>query len=56
MEEAEVGGLILHPCGDFALSKERFELYRLGLLPLRCHTCGLQKPNIMKEAQDEQTR
>lgn len=52
MEEEAV---VAHSCpaGDFVLSWERFGLYRLGLYPLRCHVCGLQKPNIMKEEQGE---
>lgn len=49
MEEAK--SVIQHKCADFVLTPSKFELYQLGLYPLRCRVCGLQKPNIIAEEQ-----
>lgn len=49
--EEEVSVIVEHRCGDFVLSASRYELYQLGIYPLRCRVCGLQKPNIIAEHQ-----
>lgn len=45
--------IIRYECADFVLTQDKAQLYELGLYPLCCHICGLLKPNIMKEQQDD---
>jgi hypothetical protein len=45
--------VIPHKRADFVLNASRNELYQLGIYPLRCRVCGLQKPNIIAEAQSD---